>query len=145
MTRGWWSSLPARLVLSHAVALLLATAAGFAYANSQRASIQSIVSGIALQPLINATELAFQFGSREHATILLEELQRTQPETPLAWESTMVFELRLAALSGEHQGATGDAPHLTAASIACRRFRDSSCELGDMKQLASRFAAQRQN
>jgi hypothetical protein len=139
----WWSSVPARLVLSHALALLLAVGAGLAYGKSRPASNQSFVIGIAQQPLTNAADLAFQFGSVEHARIVLEERERTPSESSLAVGDTMVFELRLAVLNGEPQNATGDAPHLTAASVACKRFRDSSCERADMIKLAAKFAAQR--
>lgn len=138
MSAHWLTSSPLRLVLSHTFTLLLALGIGLATWYSRHDAGRSILSAVAQQPLTNAAVL-FRFGSPGHARILLEELERTPSVSPLPLADTMVFELRLAALGGEHQSSSGEAPHLAAALVACRGFR-TKCELDDMRKMAGRFA-----
>ena len=134
-----------RIFLSHALALVVAMLAASAYWNAHRASRELIVSAITRKPLTDAANLAFRFGSTEHARVLLEELQRVPSDATLVSQEEMFTELRLAALNGEYRTNVVDSPHIRYASIACRRFRTSDCDPVRLQALAAKFAEGRSN
>jgi hypothetical protein len=135
----------ARPALSHGAVLILAMLAGNTYWNSHRSATDSIISMFSRQPLADASNLAYRFGSAEHARILLEELRRAPPYPDMAAGDEMTAELHFAALDGEYQSEAPDSPHIKSASVACLRFRTSSCDRASMKKLAAKFAQQRRN
>jgi hypothetical protein len=132
----------ARLTFSHALVLIVAILAGNTYWSSQRSITESLISTFAHQPLADASNLAFRFGTSEHATILLEELSHVPSDPALAAGDEMATQLHLAALTGEYQTDAPDSPHIKSASVACQRFRTSNCDPVRMKELATRFAQQ---
>jgi hypothetical protein len=135
----------ARLTFSHAAVLILAMLAGNTYWNSHRSATDSIISTFSRQPLGDAANLAYRFGSAEHARILLEEVRHAPSYPDMAAGDEMAAQLQLAALDGEYQADTSDSPHIRSASVACLRFRPSNCDPASMKKLAAKFAQQRQN
>jgi hypothetical protein len=135
----------ARLVLSHAAVLGLAILAGNAYWTSHRSATESLISMLARQPLADASNLAFRFGSPEHARILVDELRHDRSDPATVAGDEMVAQLYLAALNGEYQTDALDSPHTKSASVACQRFRSSNCDLRRMKELAAKFALQRRD
>jgi hypothetical protein len=135
----------ARLALSHTLVLILAVLAGNTYWKSHRSTTESLISTFAQQPLFEASNLAFRFGSPEHARILLEELRHVPSDPAFAAGDEMAAHLHLAALTGEYKTDAPDPSHIKSASAACKRFRTSYCEPARMKELAARFAQQRRN
>ena len=117
--------------------------AGSAYWNAHRSSTESIVSAVTRKPLADAANLAFRFGSIDHARVLLEELQRAPSDATFVSQEEMFNALRLAALNGEHQTTVADSPHIRSASLACRRFRSSDCDPARLQALAAKFAQER--
>lgn len=134
-----------RLSLSHALVLVLGILAGNTYWNSHRSTTESLISAFARQPLSEASNLAFRFGSPEHAQILLEELGHVPSDPAFASADEMATQLHLAALTGEYQTDAPVSSRIKSASAACKRFRSSNCDLASMKELAARFAQQRRN
>lgn len=145
MKPPWLYGSLGRIFLSHALAVVVAILAGSAYGNANRASRELIVSAIARKPLTDAANLAFRFGSTDHARVLLEELQRAPSDATFVSQEEMLTELRLAALNGEYRMTVVDSPHIRSASMACRRFRTSECDPVRLQALAAKFAEERSN
>jgi hypothetical protein len=133
-----------RLIASHAVVTVLGVGAGYAYWTTTRESTRSLHAVIARTPILNAAELAFRFGTAEHARRLLNHVRGTPPETDLEWGDLMLTELKLAVVDGEHeQSQSAPAPHLAAARDACVRFRNSSCDQESLREFAGKLSKQR--
>jgi hypothetical protein len=132
-------------MLSHAAVLVLGMLAGTIYWSSHRSTTDSLISMLARKPLADASNVAFRFGSPDHARILLNELLHAPSEPATAARDEMVAQLHLAALSGEYQTDAPNLAHIEAASLACQRSRSSNCEPKRMKELAAKFALQRRD
>jgi hypothetical protein len=126
------------LTASHLGAVLLGLGAGAQQV--RRSDTESTIALMAAAPRYDAAELAFRFGTREHAQQLTLSLPPPQLED-LADAEVMAREVRLAALFGEHEHTKGG-PHLQAALGACRRFR-SDCNLSALAKWAERRARDR--
>lgn len=116
---------------------------GNTYWNSHRSATESLISMLARKPLVDASNLAFRFGSREHARILCDELRHTPSEPATAAGDEMVAQLKLAVLNGEYRTDAPESSHIKSASVACQRFRSSNCEPRRMRELAAKLALQR--
>ena len=62
-----WQSARARLWMSHAIAGLLGVAAGFVYTTKLSTSTDTVLQGLKRRPLLDAVNVAFHFGSPDHA------------------------------------------------------------------------------
>ena len=142
MQRRWWRAPPALLAASHALAVLLAWTAGSVYFGITRGSIQASIDNISRQPRADAANLAFRFGSAEHARILLSNMPPITSGNAIASADLMLTELRLAALENEHLEHTNPAPHLEAAANACASFQPN-CDLTQLRAMATKLANQR--
>ena len=145
MKSPWSYASLGRIFLSHALALLVGILAGNAYWNAHRAATELLVSAITRKPLTDAANLAFRFGSTEHARVMLEELQHAPAAATFVSQEEMFIELRLAALNGEDQTTVADTPHIKSASVACKRFRTSDCDPVRLQALAAKLAQERSN
>ena len=145
MKSPWSYGSLGRIFSSHALVLAVAMLAGSAYWNAHRASRELLVSAIARKPLADAANLAFRFGSTDHARVLLEELQRVPSDASFASQEEMFIELRLAALNDEYRTTVVDSPHIRSALKACKRFRTSNCDPVRLRALAAKFAEERSN
>ena len=139
------TSLTTRLILSHAAVLLVAALVGNAYWAWHRSSTALVAALVTRQPLSTAANLAFRFGSRDDAELLVNTLSRAPADPAFAIPDRMIAELHLAALRDEQNASTGDTPHLYAAASACQRFRARNCDLPSLKALAAKLASQRVN
>jgi hypothetical protein len=137
-----WRNTAARLLVSHAVAGVLCVAAGFAYTTLSTPT-HTVLQGFKRRPLLDAANVAFQFGSPEHARATLENLLRSRASNELEWGDTMMAELKLAILDREHAPGSPRSPHLDAARTACRRLRGSGCTPEELRALAAKLAHQR--
>jgi hypothetical protein len=61
-----WRSARARLLVSHAAAGLLGVSAGFVYA-TMSTSTETVLREFKRRPLLDAVNVAFHFGSPDHA------------------------------------------------------------------------------
>ena len=145
MKSPWSYGSLGRIFLSHTLVLVVAMFAGSAYWSAHGASRELIASAVTRKPLADAANLAFRFGSTEHARVLLEELQRAPSDAAFVSQEEMFTELRLAALNGEYRTTVVDSPHIRSASMACRRFRTSDCDPVRLRALAAKFAEERSN
>jgi hypothetical protein len=143
MNARQWLSSPARLVASHALTILLAVGAGWVYWGTTRDATQSFIDTIALAPRFDAANLAFRFGSADHARGLLNTLPMNPGGDPIAWGDRMMTEVRLAVLDQEHSKHATSTPHLSAARDACSRSGRVSCREDEVLELARRIANQR--
>jgi hypothetical protein len=132
-----------RLFVSHAVIAGLGVGAGVAYATKSSTATQGFLDGFKRRPLLDAANVAYRFGSSEHARATLESLLKLPKTSTQAWGDAMTAELRLAVLDREiAEGAKGS-PHLDAARSACRRFRGSDCAPEKLQALATALAQER--
>ena len=132
-----------RLSVSHVLAGLLGVAAGYVYTTKVSTSTEVVLQGYKRRPLLDAANVAFRFGSPDHARATLESLLRIRPSNELEWGDTMMAELRLAILDRELAAGSQRSPHLDAARAACRRVGRSDCAAEDLRALAAKLAHQR--
>jgi hypothetical protein len=114
--------------------------------------MQSVLDAITRQPLSNAADLAFRFGSEEHARALLFELKRTPGNVELGELDDMIIELRLGVLAAEHaSGLDQPTPHLEAAVAACSQARrtgdpdhgTANCDPARLREMMGKLATGR--
>jgi hypothetical protein len=126
------------LSATHAFVLLLGIAAGFAYDIRQRDRLATLLAHLGRMPRVEAADVAYRFGTAEHARALLSAL----PDDGDAM-NTYFRELRLAAVDGEHIAGSTRQAHLVRARAACQRLRFKSCDLEKIRMSAEHAAQYR--
>jgi hypothetical protein len=128
--RAW-----AVLTITHALLIALGFYFGLKEARTRRDLTLEYTADFAKFPRRDAAELAFRFGTLEHAKILVAD----RPAEPF---EVTTNQLRLAALDGEHlQPSPG--PHLLAALASCERAAKCPCSLDKFRQQAASLAKMR--
>ena len=109
MTETWKRRLKA-LARSHVAAALLGLVIAHVIWWRMAPGMQAVLDGITRLPLGQAAQLAFRFGSEQHARAVLNHLKIAPRSEELGALDDMVIELRLGALAGEHESPEASTP-----------------------------------
>lgn len=147
MTETWKRRLKA-LARSHVAAALLGLVIAHVVWWRMAPGMQAVLDGITRWPLGQAAQLAFRFGSEQHARAVLNHLKVAPRSEELGPLDDMVIELRLGALAGEHETADAPTSHLEAAKRFCAKAgqtldRPPTCTPAKLRQLMTKLAEQR--
>lgn len=147
MTETWKCRLTA-LARSHIAAALLGLVIAHGIWWRIAPGMQRVVDGITRWPLGQAAQLAFRFGSEQHARAVLNHLKVAPRDDVLGPLDDMVIELRLGALAGEHETVGVPTPHLDTAQRFCAEAaqtlaRPPTCEPTRLHARMAKLAEQR--
>jgi len=122
------------LVGTHALALLVGMGVGYWRGEPRVAETRSAIEALAERPLVEAADLAFRFGTLEHARALHTGLREGDTL------SVYFSELKLAFLDREHVGGASKDTHLVRAAAACKRFGMRRCDIEHVRRSAGKLA-----
>jgi hypothetical protein len=119
----------AALVTSHLCAAALGVAGGYAWDLHLGRVANDLTGAIARSPLSMAADLAFRFGTPEHARILVSQIPISASDDLFHWGDLFVRDLRLVVLCREMRDTRCAADYLASAADACRHLLKKNCSL----------------
>ena len=141
MKGPFWTPFRRKLLISYPAAVMVGIAAGAVFwASRGGAELRALHEQVVHQAVARAGDLAFRFGTAEHARALLSKVPVEGAEPAL-----MMAQIELAVLDGEHLDGAKSTKHLELAARACPGFDKPSCDVESLRGLAKRLAEKRRD
>jgi hypothetical protein len=144
MTARNWKKPTLWLASSHLAAGLIGALLGYWLDQSTSAVSEFTLFSVGSHAHANVALLAYNYGTAEHARVLLSDMPLSEAGDRIHWSDAMLNELRLAILDGEIDPGSAADTHLQAALVACQKMGMRDCSIEKLREAAPRFRPARE-